>query len=244
MADADLPEREAETIPRASETGAKTKVERIAQYLRESIIAGRLERGAKLKQSELAARFDTSPTPVREALKILEAEGYVLGVSHRSAVVAPFDLQSAEEFVELRGLLESRLALAAMRRMSEDQLAKVRELHAQLEEDVKRGDRDSVRLNNFRFHQYLYSIAGQPQTLRFVHILWARYPFDLINRLEGRIAVTADEHAEIVRALVMKDEVGLLRAMGEHIHSGWRQLKAHLENESPSAPETAPAGSG
>lgn len=243
MAVVHLPELGARSLPAAGETNTKTKVERVAEYLRESIIAGRFERGAKLKQSELAMRFNISPTPVREALKILEAEGYVLGGSHRGAVVAPFDLQSAEEVVELRGLLEGRLALAAMRRMSEDQLAKLVDLHTQLEQDVERGDRDSVRLNNFRFHHYLYSIAGQPQTLRFVHILWARYPFDLINRIEGRIAVTAKEHAAIVQALVTKDEVGLLQAMNEHIHSGWRQLKTHIEQDSSKAPETAPAGS-
>lgn len=230
-------------LPEPGETSTKTKVERVAEYLRESIIAGRFERGAKLKQSELAARFNISPTPVREALKILEAEGYVLGGSHRGAVVAPFDIQSAQEVVELRALLEGRLALAAMRRMSEDQLAKLGELHKQLEHDVERGDRDAVRLNNFRFHHYLFSIAGQPQTLRFVHILWARYPFDLINRIEGRIAVAAKEHTAIVHALVMRDEVGLLQAMSEHIHSGWKQLKTHLEQVKPETPETAPAGS-
>jgi DNA-binding GntR family transcriptional regulator len=243
MAIVHLPELDDKPILAAGETSAKTKVERVAEYLRESIIAGRFERGAKLKQSELATRFNISPTPVREALKILEAEGFILGVSHRGAVVAPFDLQSAGEVVDLRGLLEGRLALAALRRMSEDQLATLGNLHTQLEQDVERGDRDAVRLNNFRFHHYLYSIAGQPQTLRFVRILWARYPFDLINRIEGRIDVTAKEHAAIVRALVTRDEVGLLQAMSEHIHSGWSQLKAHLDQDSSEPLETTRAGS-
>jgi len=242
MAVVQLPGLDGQSSPVAGRTNTKTKVERVAEYLRESIIAGRFERGAKLKQSDLATRFNISPTPVREALKILEAEGYVLGVSHRGAVVAPFDLQSAGEVVELRGLLEGRLALVAMRRMSKDQLAKLVDIHAQLELDVERGDRDSVRLNNFRFHHYLYSIAGQPQTVRFVHILWARYPFDLINRIEGRIAVTGKEHAMIVEALVMKDEVGLLQAMSEHIHSGWDRLKTHLEQDSSEVRKTAPTG--
>lgn len=230
------------TLPKAGDMSTKTKVERVAEFLRESIIAGRFERGAKLKQSELAERFNISPTPVREALKILEAEGYVLGGSHRGAVVAPFDLSSAAEVVELRGLLEGRLALAAMRRMSEDQLVKLGELHRQLQLDVERGDRNAVRLNNFRFHHSLYLIAEQPQTLRFIHILWARYPFDLINRIEGRIAVTENEHAAIIHALVMRDEVGLLQAMNEHIHSGWNQLKTQLEQVKPEALETAPGG--
>jgi len=214
--------------PGATETSARTKVERVAEYLRESIVGGRLERGAKLKQSELAQHFKISPTPVREALKILEAEGYVHGVSHRGAVVAPLDLEMVEEVVELRVLLEGRLALAALGRMSEQRLATLRDLQRRLEREVADGDTDAVRVTNFRFHAMLYGTAEQPETLRFVNILWARYPFDLINRIQGRVAVTAREHAAIIEALTTGDGVGLVDAVSAHIRSGWRQLKERL----------------
>lgn len=227
--------------PVATETNARTKVERVAEYLRESIVGGRLERGAKLKQSELARHFKISPTPVREALKILEAEGYVHGVSHRGAVVAPLDLEMVEEVVELRVLLEGRLALGALGRMSDDQHSALRDLQRRLEREVADGDTDAVRVTNFRFHTTLYGIAGQPETLRFVNILWARYPFDLINRIQGRVAVTAREHAAIMEALATGDGVGLVDAVSAHIRSGWRHLKERLAplEEPPPAPAAA-----
>lgn len=61
----------------------QTKEERVADYLREGIISGRFPRGSKLKQAEIAGMIGTSITPVREAIKLLEAEGFVLGSSHR-----------------------------------------------------------------------------------------------------------------------------------------------------------------
>ena len=80
----------------------KTKEEQVADYLREGIIAGRIERGARLKQQEIATQLSTSITPVREALKLLEAEGYVTGDSYKGAVVAPFDLEASTEVLKDR----------------------------------------------------------------------------------------------------------------------------------------------
>src|SRR5947209_7710891 len=94
----------------------RTKEEQVADYLREGIIAGRIARGARLKQQEIAERLNTSITPVREALKLLEAEGYVTGDSYKGAVVAPFDIAASREVLDLRIVLESRLTEAAIAR--------------------------------------------------------------------------------------------------------------------------------
>jgi len=67
----------------------RPKEEKVADFLRESIISGRFARGERLKQQEIADRLKTSITPVREALKLLEAEGYVTADNYRGATVAP-----------------------------------------------------------------------------------------------------------------------------------------------------------
>jgi DNA-binding GntR family transcriptional regulator len=92
----------------------KTKEEQVADYLREAIIAGRIPRGARLKQQEIAQQLATSITPVREALKLLEAEGYVAGDSFKGAVVAPFDIEASSEVLSLRILLETQLVKGAV----------------------------------------------------------------------------------------------------------------------------------
>ena len=64
-----------------------------------------------------------------------------------------------------------------------------------------------------------------PQTLHFVQILWARYPFDLINAVGGRGSEAAREHEEILKALVDRDAGAATLAMRKHIESGWDVLK-------------------
>lgn len=215
--------------------GYKTKEDQVAEFLREGIISGRFPRGAKLKQTEIANMLGISITPVREALKLLEAEGYVTGVSHHGVVVSPFEVDAVQEILELRILLEGRLTMAAMARITQRDLDDLLAMHREFEEAVSRGDRDAVRSINYRFHRRLYSIADQPQTLSFVSVLWARYPFDLINLIENRIERASSEHADILKALASGDQVGALAAVTAHIRSGWKEFReareAHARGE-------------
>jgi len=204
----------------------QTKEEQVADYLREGIISGKFPRGSKLKQAEIAESIGMSITPVREALKLLAAEGFILGTSHRGATVAPFDINATEEIVDLRVTLESKLALRAMERLTTQQVDELRDLQAQLEAAAARDDKDAVRSINYRFHEVLYSAAGLPQTLRFVRALWARYPFDLINRLENRIDRASKEHREMLGAILSRDEGAMLSALRSHIRAGWDEFKA------------------
>ena len=203
----------------------RTKEEQVADFLREGIISGMFPRGSRLKQAEIAERLQLSITPVREALKLLEAEGYVIGDSYRGASVVPFDASASEEVLELRLLLESRLLRGAAEKMTAQDFTEVRALADEFEQAFKVGDRAAARGVNYRFHRRLYSIAQMPQTLHFVQILWARYPFDLINAVEGRGPEAAREHEDILRSLLAGDVPAAMIAMRKHIESGWALLK-------------------
>jgi DNA-binding GntR family transcriptional regulator len=203
----------------------RTKEEQVADFLREGIISGMFPRGSRLKQAEIAERLQLSITPVREALKILEAEGYVIGDSYRGASVVPFDASASEEVLELRLLLESRLLRGAAEKMTAEDFTELRALADEFEQTFKAGDRAAARGVNYRFHRRLYSVADMPQTLHFVQILWARYPFDLINAVEGRGKEASKEHDEILRELLAGDVPAAMIAMRKHIESGWSLLK-------------------
>lgn len=203
----------------------RTKEEQVADFLREGIIAGRFPRGARLKQQEIATLLQTSITPVREALKLLEAEGYVTGDSFRGATVAPFDISASQETLDLRILLETQLVRGAVERASAPEIAELRELAADFARDFAAGDNEAARAANYRFHHRMFEIAAMPQTLHFVQILWARYPFDLINRLEGRVSRAADEHDELLQAIIAGDAATAMLATRQHIESGWLELR-------------------
>jgi DNA-binding GntR family transcriptional regulator len=203
----------------------RTKEEQVADFLREGIISGMFPRGSRLKQAEIAERLQISITPVREALKLLEAEGYVTGNSYRGVRVAPFDASASEEVLELRLLLESRLLRGTTEKIAAQDIVELRALADEFEQAFKVGDRAAARGVNYRLHRRLYSIAAMPQTLHFVQILWARYPFDLINAVEGRGQEAVKEHDEILRALLDGDASSAMLAMRKHIESGWSLLK-------------------
>jgi DNA-binding GntR family transcriptional regulator len=209
----------------------KTKEEYVAEFLREGILAGRFPRGARLKQDEIARQLDISITPVREAFRILEAEGYVLSIPHRGVVVAPFDVSATREINDLRVMLESRLVLAAMKHMKPDDYADLARLQREFEEADARGDREAVRALNYRFHSHLYALARLPQTLHFAQVLWAKYPFDLINLIGGRAGRAATEHRNLLKAMKAGDRKAVVTAMREHIEAGWHELQKDLERQ-------------
>lgn len=207
----------------------KTKEEQVADFLREGIIAGRFPRGARLKQQEIATLLHTSITPVREALKLLAAEGYVVGDSYRGAMVAPFDITASSEMLNLRILLETQLVRSAVEQATAQDIEELQKLAKEFERANSAGENEAARAANYRFHHRMFEIAKMPQTLHFVQILWARYPFDLINKLSGRVGRAAAEHDELMRAFIASDAAAAMMATRRHIESGWVELQQSVE---------------
>ena len=212
----------------------RTKEDFVADTLREAILSGGLPRGHHLKQAELAAQLGLSVTPVREALKLLEAEGYVTRKSHHGVQVSEFDVHASEDVIGLRMLLEERLVRGAIARLQPGDLEALEQLQREFEQAIRASDRRRVRGANYRFHRNLYEIAQMSQSLHFVQVLWARYPFDLINQIEGRARRAAEEHRQLLEHLRAGDAEQAARAIRLHIQEGWVELEARL---SPTRPD-------
>jgi DNA-binding GntR family transcriptional regulator len=168
-----------------------------------------------------------SITPVREALRLLEAQGYVAVRAHRGAIVAPFVVEGAEELYELRQVLETRLTLEAARRMTLVDLNDLKVLNHDFFAALKSQSRPSLQEKNFRFHFRLYGIAGQPQTMDFVRMLWAKYPLEMLTKMPGRQTRVFQEHATVLSALERNDPEGAVAAMRVHIKTGWEEFLAN-----------------
>lgn len=203
----------------------RTKEEQVADHLREKIISGVYPRGSRLKQAEIAEELQLSITPVREALKLLAAEGYVNGDSYRGARVLPFDETSSAEILNLRLLLEAQLVRRTAELITVEEVKELNALAAEFEAAFASGDRANARGINYRFHRRMYDIAKLPKTQHFVQILWAAYPFDIINSAQNRGAAAIQEHKDIMDALTTGDASAAMLAMRKHIESGWDVLK-------------------
>jgi len=214
----------------------RTKEEQVADYLREGIISGRIARGTRVKQVEIAQLLKTSVTPVREALKLLVAEGYLSGSSYKGVTVVPFDPTASREIITLRMLLEAELVRGAVARLGPTDVDELRSLAEEFEAAAIVRDGSLARSANYRFHRRLYAVAQQEQTSHFTQVLWARYPFDVINRIEGRALRAAAEHFELLDQIIAGDVEAAMATTKRHIETGWQELRNWVETP----PDTPP----
>ncbi len=202
----------------------QTKQDHVAEILRERIIAGIYARGDKLKQADIAAELGVSITPVREALQMLEAEGYVQGLAHKGVLVPELVAERQQEIFDLRLNLEQELTLHAIKNMAKTDLKLIQSIQKQLNEAIQNKDINAVRTENYRFHFKLYELAQRPQTLKFVRVLWAQYPFTRQDKTSSRPDTMRKEHEHFLEQVAAGNEAGAVQAMLDHIKSGWKQL--------------------
>lgn len=201
-----------------------TKLDQVAEKLRERIIAGEYTRGEKLKQVEIAEQLGVSVTPVREALKVLEMEGYIVSQPHRGLCVPELDYEQAVETFTLRVLLERELTRAALTNLTPDGMKELKAVEAEFARLTKAKDIFAARAANVRFHFRLYEMAERPQTLQFVRVLWARYPFNYQEQQSARFKQIASEHDDFLAHAAAGDIDRAVEAMCHHIESGWKRV--------------------
>jgi DNA-binding GntR family transcriptional regulator len=137
----------------------------VAKALREAIGSGAVPAGAALRQDQIAAHFDVSHIPVREALKQLVAEGLAVLVHNKGVVVSELSVKEALELTEYRSLLEGQLARWAAGNLNESDFAQAESILVDL--DRAQNVNDILRLNA-EFHTILYRGAQRPFFLRSV----------------------------------------------------------------------------
>lgn len=143
--------------------GYNTKQDFVASLLRDAIVRGKLQPGRRLRQDEVARQLGLSWTPVREAFRQLEAEGWLIIEHHRGAVVAPLSLDDFEDIYLLRLAVEPLAARISAERADDDTLQSMAELDRQMQGlDLSRSADWVTYLRLEReFHSTLYRSAGR-----------------------------------------------------------------------------------
>src|SRR5690349_11315695 len=130
----------------------------VAERLRQQIFARELEPGSWIDEQKLAAEYGISRTPLREALKVLAAEGLVTMKVRRGAYVTEMSADDVKQIYHLLGLLESDAAGVVARQASDAQIHELRTLHDKLEKQVRQ--RDAFFATNELFHIRLLQMSG------------------------------------------------------------------------------------
>lgn len=209
----------------------KTKKDVMVEVVREAILSGELEPGTRLLQEELAERFDVSPTPVREAIQQLVAEGVLSHSPYKGVQVAEVELADVHEIYLLRAVLEGLATQLAVPNLKISDLQRLRAIQTEIKNGVQRGDADPLRKLNYEFHMLIYNAAEAPQLLQFIKSLWIKAPWDTIYVLPNRPASMIDEHQRVIDAIAQGDAEGAARYMREHIEIVQKGLIRYLSEK-------------
>jgi DNA-binding GntR family transcriptional regulator len=209
----------------------KTKKDLIAEELKLLIGSGELPRGARIQQDELAARFETSITPVREAMRQLEAQGLLVSEPHRGVRVAEVNLDEVKGVYIARRLIEPYAAQRATLRVSRRDLDRVDELTQAMAEAGRKKDASAVHAANREFHFLFYERCGIPSLVRIIDGLWLSFPWDIVQVISGRLDRSLDEHRAIIEAVREGDVQSVKTVFEDHIQRSYLSLSAHLGHE-------------
>jgi len=200
----------------APSTGFESKAAFIARAIRSWIVSGELEEGASLKQRDLAKLFGVSPTPVREALSRLEAEGYVANRLHQGAVVR--DVRDrVDENWRLRAHLEPLATQLAVPNVTDEDVTEIRRRAAAF----AAAGPDEAPQRNVEFQLYLYERSNSPVLVRFINELWQTIDLEPTTLRQHEASV--EEHAAIVEAVAERDVERASELVREHIRGTARQ---------------------
>jgi DNA-binding GntR family transcriptional regulator len=203
----------------AAKLGRKTLAEELRLQLADEIVRGVLPPGAPLEETDLAARFGVSRTPVREAIRLLAASGLVETRPHRGAVVAKPDTQKLIGMFEAMAELEALCAGFAAERMTVAERRGLEAIHEQLRALIQRGDPQYYHEVNEAFHAKIYAGAHNAYLADITFSTRTRVqPFRRAQfRNLGRLAKSHVEHDRIMQAIFRGDRAGAASAMHAHI---------------------------
>lgn len=203
----------------------------LVDRLRVMIIEAALAPGSKVNEQALCERFSVSRTPLREALRSLAVEGLVVITPRRGATIAPVTRADLEEAFPVVGALEALAGELACANVSDADIARAKELQAQLVSEHQAGDLHGYSTTNAAIHRLIVDAAANPTLKRLLRtvdgrVRRARY---LANMSEIRWAAAVAEHEEILSALVARDGARLGAILRRHIANKLAALCEQLD---------------
>ncbi|WP_342128557.1 GntR family transcriptional regulator [Hydrogenophaga sp. OTU3427] len=198
--------------------------EEVAERLRQRIFSRELEPGSWIDELKIADELGISRTPLREALKVLAAEGLITMKVRRGAYVTEVSDKDLSDVYHLLSLLESDAVAVVAQRASEEQLQQLQALHAELEAAARDPERQRARFFelNERFHMAVLDIADNRWRDQMVSDLRKVMKLNRHNSLfkTGRLQESLQEHSALMKALLARNPELAAQRMREHFRNG------------------------
>lgn len=211
-------------------SGHMTKTALAVEALRGAILRGEIARDQPLTVGRVAAQLGMSPTPVREAMRTLQAEGLLRREPHHSVSVTQYTIKDIHDIFRLRADLESQAARLAVPRLSGDDLARLDALRAAMDRAAERQEIERLNQLNAEWHLLIYSAADNRVLLDVVQHLWKQFMWEGNWITPERAARSLAQHAALAAAIRARDAELTDRLMHEHIASGEQASVEYLES--------------
>tara|TARA_B100000767_G_C19695495_1_gene505946 strand:+ start:78 stop:779 length:702 start_codon:yes stop_codon:yes gene_type:complete len=206
----------------------------IAALIREDISDGVIEFGQPLRIGQLASKYSVSVMPVREALRQLSGEGFIVLEPNRTAKVRTLDTAYFQQIFELRMAVEIVLARGAAKNWRTSDTELVLRTHDLLEDAVKNHDFPFVLDLNRDFHRQVYSRAEHIEAYKTMDKYWLlqnafakRFGYN-----EQRFSGVVNDHWHIIKALKAGDQDAVKIIVGAHLIKAKHFVLENLRNES------------
>jgi DNA-binding GntR family transcriptional regulator len=194
--------------------------------VREAIIDGVLRPGERLMESQLAEQLGVSRTPVREAIRKLELEGFVVMIPRKGAYVAGISLKDIADVFEVRAALEALATVLAAERITEEELEELERILVRKAEIIEQQEIELFIESDKKFHEILYRASRNQRLIQILTNLQ-----DEVHRFRsvslaspGRMRVALEEHRKVVEALADRDITRAEALAWEHIENAENSL--------------------
>ncbi|MDR3559917.1 MAG: GntR family transcriptional regulator [Negativicutes bacterium] len=202
----------------------------VSEALREAIVNQTLKPGERLMEIQLAEELGVSRTPIREAIRRLELEGFLIMVPRRGTYVADLTIKDINEVFEIRTALDVLAAGLAAERITEEELEQMERLLVQIGEYIDRNDAEGIVEADGQFHDILYRASRNDRLVGIISNLREQFTrFRTISMAyPGRIKNTLEEHRRLVEAIGQRNPELAQQYASEHMENAEQTLLTDL----------------
>lgn len=205
--------------------------EKVAAYVRERIMIGELHADDYLRTEHLAEQLGVSATPVREALMILHSEGSVRWEPRRGYRIVPLTEQDVKDLFDVQAHIAGELAARAARILTDDDIARLEHIQAELEQAATKGDAKLVDEYNHEIHRTINKASQSARMTSLLNLTVQYVPLNYFGTIHGWAEASAHDHSAVFTALRDRAPEAARVAMREHIRHIGDLLAGHLRKQ-------------
>ena len=203
----------------------QTLRERIVDMIRTAIVKGELKPGERISEQGLAERFGISRTPIREAIRQLDSEGFLTVIPRRGAVVTPITEKDVRDFYAIKGVIEGYAARIAAEKLTDTEIARMEALNEQLEKYTEDGKVKGMFKSHNEIHEIFVRACGNEKLYQITKNLVQQFQrFRIALSIFGGASQSVHQHRKIIDAFKNRDAAEAERLVWEHARSGGELL--------------------